>query len=145
MVQASMDWQLDVARGPGCVIVRPHYLDPQLLAEAAETADTSAIEDLTVSEIASLAEDIWAILEKHLTYRVVLDMDEVVQLTSRLLGQLVALQSRVDAHGGTVRVCGLSPSNENVLDITHLRSRIPCYDSRGEAVHGRENRSVRPR
>ena len=145
MVQTSEDWQLDVARGPGCVIVRPHHLDPKLLAEAATVADDAAADEPTVSEIATLAEDIWDILEKHLTYRVVLDMDEVVQLTSRLLGQLVALQSRVDAHGGTVRVCGLSASNENVLDVTHLRSRIPCYDTRGEAVHGRTNRSVRPR
>jgi anti-anti-sigma factor len=151
MVQASTDWQLDVARGPGCVIVRPHHLDAQRHKTAAKTgvaaknSDADGGEDAALSDIASLAEDIWAILDNHLTYRVVLDMDEVAQLTSLLLGQLVALQARVDAHGGMVRVCGLSPLNENVLDITHLRDRIPCYGSRGEAVHGSIQRPVQPR
>jgi anti-anti-sigma factor len=156
MVQTSVDWQLDVARGPGCVIVRPHHLDKQPLrgttaknaaTRHAATMDTAAaeVEEVTLSEVASLAEDIWAILDKHLTYRVVLDMDDVTQLTSGVLGQLVALQARVDAHGGMVRVCGLSPSNENVLDVTQLRSHIPCYSTRGEAVHGSIQRPVQPR
>ncbi|MCA9101952.1 MAG: STAS domain-containing protein [Planctomycetales bacterium] len=145
MVYLNTDWQLDVARGPGCVIVRPHHFLVETSESVDELATDQTRDDVVLSHTASLAEDIWDILSKHMTYRVVLDMDDVDQLTSRLLGQLIALQHRVDERGGTVQVCGLSASNENVLDITKLRNRIPSYGTRDEAVLGRKSHPTQPR
>jgi anti-anti-sigma regulatory factor len=51
-----------------------------------------------------------------------------------MLGKLILLQRKVDAGGGQLRLCGLSPSTRAVLKTTNLERLFKiCADSR-EAV-----------
>jgi anti-anti-sigma regulatory factor len=64
----------------------------------------------------------------------VLELDQLGQLNSYLIGQLVRLHKRVSTQGGLMRLSGLSPANRNVLDQCRLSSGLACYDNRTEAV-----------
>jgi anti-anti-sigma factor len=64
-------------------------------------------------------------------------MDQVEFLCSHLIGQLVMLQKRVLQHGGALRLCGLTPSCQEVLRLCRLITVLPVYESRSDAVMGR--------
>jgi len=75
-------------------------------------------------------------LERHFTYRVVLELDQVSVLNSHLIGQLVQLYRRIRQHDGVMRLCGLSPYNLEVLRTCRLEDRFLPYRDREEAVMG---------
>ena len=85
-----------------------------------------------------LDERIWSLLEKHLIYRVVLEMDDVEVLGSQLVSQLLRLCQRVHQHGGVIRLSGLSEHNCEVLQACSLSDRFPACRDRVEAVMGRK-------
>ena len=118
MLQTDTGWRLDVERGPDWVFVR---LYPPL-----ESAP----------DFSTLGEEIWSLLEQSFTYRLVLELDEVCVLQSYLLTQLVMLSKRVQAHGGTLRLCGISPDNRSVIHVCRLDDYLPSYESRTDAVRG---------
>src|SRR5207247_5632184 len=113
----SPSWDLQLDRGPNCLFVRlcPHC------GPACEEAE--------------LSERVADLLDQHLTNRLVLEMDQVDLLNSLLLGQLVDLSNRVRTQGGLIRLCGLSPFNQDVLRATRLDRRLPHYADRMAAVH----------
>ncbi len=118
MLQLAPGWNLEVERGPDWLIVRLHCL-PENIWDAPP-----------------LAETLWSLVEQHFTYRLVLECDELQLLHTMLLGQLVLLHKRLNVHGGTLRMCGLSQQNRDVLKSCRLDSRFPAFNSRGEAVLG---------
>jgi anti-anti-sigma factor len=118
-------WDFSVERGPDCLFVRPHRAG------------------LTSPDASQFAEQVWALLEQHFTYRLVLELDEIDYLESQQVGQLVLLQKRVHAHDGMMRVCGLSERNHEVLQLCRLDTRFPLYHCREDAVMGR-NRGESP-
>jgi anti-anti-sigma regulatory factor len=83
-----------------------------------------------------LADELWALLEQHFTYRLVLEMHEVRSLNSYLVGQLIRLCQRLEEHDGVLRVCGLSPDNCQVLRASSLDEQLRPYRDRREAVMG---------
>jgi anti-anti-sigma factor len=119
MLATTTGWDLDLERGPGCLFIR---LRPGTCERLPET---------------SLAERIWALLEQHLAYCLVLEMDEVDLLDSDLLGQIAALASRIDVHDGMVRLCGVSPESRETLHRANLSDSLPAYSSRQDAMFGR--------
>ena len=114
MVQVARGWDLDVERGPDWLFVRPHA--PANLDDA------------------SLAEQVWGLLEQNFTNRLVLELDEIRYLSSSIIGQLVLLYKRIHTHQGMMRICGLSPRNEAVLALCRLGPMMPNYADRTEAV-----------
>jgi anti-anti-sigma factor len=110
-------WQFLLDRGPNCLFVRL-CPDPQCGCDGSE-----------------LSERLADLLDQHLANRLVLEMDEVDLLNSLLLGQLVDLSNRVRTQGGMLRLCGLSPANQDVLRTTRLDRRLPHYTDRLGAVH----------
>lgn len=84
-----------------------------------------------------LAEQMWAIANEHHNFRLVLELDDHLLLSSFLVGQCVLLHKRAHMRGGVFRVCGLSPGNYKVLELMGLAERLPNYDSREAAVMGR--------
>jgi anti-anti-sigma factor len=118
MLAISPGWQLEVERGPDCLLVR-------VMCPGDATA-----------EAPPLAEHLWSLLEQHFVYRLVLDMDQIELLHSYLLGQLVLLDRRVRDHGGMMRLCGLSRYNQEVLHLHGLSTRFPAYCDCHEAVMG---------
>jgi anti-anti-sigma factor len=117
MLAVAPGWELDVERGPGWLLVKIKSLD----RDATEPP---------------LAEGLWDLLERHFTYRVVLELDQVSLLNSHLVGQLVQLYRRIRQHDGVMRLCGLSPHNLDVLRTCRLDDRFLPYRDREEAVMG---------
>jgi stage II sporulation protein AA (anti-sigma F factor antagonist) len=125
MLQIAEGWQLEVERGPDWLIVRLHA--------PGEHAESSP----------PLAERIWALLEQHFIRRLVIELDELPVLTSYTIGQLILLHKRVDANGGLMRICGISPSSRDVLRISRLEGRFSIYENREAAIIG--HRPPQPR
>jgi anti-anti-sigma factor len=110
---------LDVERGPDWLLVRVRDFDPM------------------ESDAPPLAERLRSLLEQHFTYRLVLELDEVEELDSYLIGELIRLHRWIERHDGVLRVCGLSPQNCRVLHACRLDEQLPLYGDREEAVMGR--------
>jgi anti-anti-sigma factor len=108
----------DVERGPDWLLVRVRNLDQ------------------VASEAPPLAERLWRLMQQHFTHRLVLELDEVKSLSSDLIGQLMQLYRRIEAHDGVMRLCGLSSYNRQVLHACHLDDRLLPYGDRQEAVMG---------
>jgi anti-anti-sigma factor len=117
MLAVAPGWELEVERGPDWLMVRV-----KSLAESLEEPP--------------LADVIWEALERHFTYRVVLELDQVRVLNSHLIGQLVQLYKRIRQHDGVMRLCGLSRYNLAVLRTCRLEDRFLPYRDREEAVMG---------
>ena len=114
----ACDWELDVERGPNWLLVKvgePRG-DP--------------------SEMPPLSDTLRALLEEHLTYRLVLELDDIQQLSSELIGQLIVLDKWIRARQGLMRLCGLSPHNGAILRRCWRDSNFPLYRDRLEAVWG---------
>lgn len=118
MPRLASGWRFHLDRGPNWLIVR-------LQPEYEHGCDES-----------QLAHSLSGVLEQHFTDRLVLELDEVDLLSSLLLGQLIQLHKRIQSRGGVMRVCGLSPLNQEVLRMSRLGSRLPFFANRRDAVHG---------
>ncbi|MBN2022856.1 MAG: hypothetical protein JW809_08670 [Pirellulales bacterium] len=118
MLVTSKGCDLVLDRGPNWLFVRLRNFDPD---------DPGA---------GKLADQLWQLLEKHLTYRVVLEMDEIDILRTLLIAQLIVLHRRVREHDGVVRLSGLSRHNQEVLQTCRLDDRLPAYGDRVSAVKG---------
>ena len=120
MIQTDLGWRYEVNRGPDWIFVRLRPCD-----------------DGGVDSSASLADRLWSVLDQCFTYRLVLELDEVPIMQSYLIGQLVQLAKRISAQGGMLRLCGLSPANQEVIRLCRLDGCLPLYGSRSDAVMGR--------
>ena len=109
---------LDVDRGPGWMFIRLRSHEDDPLA------------------FDGLADRIWELLEKHLTYRVVLEMDEIEVLPRALIAELMQLHQRLEEHEGIIRLTGLSYHGRQVLRDWHVNDRLPMYGNRVAAVMG---------
>jgi len=117
MLAVAPGWKLDVERGPDWLLVKVRSLDGP-------------------SPDPPLADGIWELLQRHFTYRVVLELDQVQVLNSHLIGQLVRLYRLIRQRDGVMRLCGLSPHNLDVLRTCRLQERFLPYRDREEAVMG---------
>jgi anti-anti-sigma factor len=116
----TCDWELDVERGPDCLLVKVGK--PQV----------------DQREMPPLGDAVQSLLEVNLTYRLVLELDQIDSLSSDLIGQLLSLDKWIRVHHGMMRLCGLSPHNLEVLRRCCLDSYLPVYQDRLEAVLGWE-------
>lgn len=125
IVLDSPSWTTDVERGPNWLFLRLH-------APEKKASDSN-----------DLADVVWQTMQQHLAQRVVLEMDDLKMLNSRLIGQLVQLQKRISSQGGILKVCGLNEAGQAALHSTRLDSQLPCYRDRTEALMGK--RPAQPR
>jgi anti-anti-sigma regulatory factor len=118
MVKSTLYWELSVDRGPDCLFVK--IRTPDKRARGAER----------------LADKLWSILSKHFVYRLVLEMEEVDRLPSPVIDELVTLKTRIQEHGGMLRLCGLSDTCRQALNESRLPGDLPNYQDRADAVVG---------
>jgi anti-anti-sigma factor len=111
-------WEMKVDRGPGWIWAKVCHPD-------SDCSDTPP-----------LADQLWSLLERHFTYRLLIELDDVNILNSFLLGQLILLQRRIRDHGGLMRLSGVSPFNLEVLRTHGLDGYLPVYSSFEDAVTG---------
>lgn len=95
--------------------------------------------ECSLAETPPVAEWVWKLLEEHRTYCLILEMDEVRVFYSYLIGQLILLLKRISTRGGTLRLCGVSPHNQEALRSCNLDVRFPPYRDREAAVWGRSD------
>ena len=126
MLAMSRGWELDVQRGPDWLLVK---------VKGPLGAGSGSL---------PLAEKLWDLLQRHFTYRLCLELDQIELLDSHLIGQLVKLYKRISEHDGVMRLCGLSPYNLQVMESCRLDDRFRSYHDREEAVLG-HRRSRQPR
>ena len=86
--------------------------------------------------VPQIADKLWSISSRHFIYRLVLELEDLEELPSGMMGQLVMLQERLSQCGGALRICGLSPECEESLQSYHMDSALPNHASREEAVMG---------
>jgi anti-anti-sigma factor len=110
--------EFNVDRGPNWLFVKLKT------REAAESA------------VPQIADKLWSISSRHFIYRVVLELDDLDQMPSGMMGQLITLQTRLAQCGGALRICGLSPECEETLHNCQLDSALPNHPSREAAVMG---------
>jgi len=115
MFQLAPGWRVEAERGPDWLFLRLHGVPGS-------------------AEKSHLCDHLWSLVEQHLTYRVVLELDDLDLLKSVLLGELISLQKRIDSHDGVLRLCGLSQANRDVLAASKLNEIFPTYDDRHDAV-----------
>ena len=115
MLAIAPGCELEVERGPDCLLVRVRSLDQ-------------------VGGEMPLVERLWSLLEQHFTYRLILELDEVEELDWDWIEQLEQLRERVEQHDGTLRLCGLSPAGRKALHEYHLDSQLPPYEDFLDAV-----------
>jgi anti-anti-sigma factor len=115
------DWGVDVDRGPDWLFVRLHP---------------------GKEEPPDMADALWRLADRHFIYRLVLEMDQLNTIPSRLMGQLVTLQKRVLQRQGALRLCGLSPECAQALHFCRLDKALPNFDTREAAVLGARRETV---
>lgn len=120
MLKLAHGWHLDVERGPDWLFVRLHPV-----SDADEYP-------------AELADLLWTLLRRHITSRLVLELDDLPVLRRELIEQLVLLHERIHADGGLMRICGLSESHRTALRSCRLSDRFPSYQNREDAVMGHQ-------
>ena len=126
MTQTLSRWELSIDRGPNWLLVKATCQGDDASAET------------------SLAETLWTLMERHLTYRLVLELDDC---ESELSQQLISLDERARAHNGFVRLCGLPKRKRQQARRTRnndVYELLPVYESRLDAVFG-YHRPCQPR
>lgn len=130
MLAIAPGWELKVDRGPDGLWV-------SISGPAAENPAES-------SGNPPLAEQLWSLLERHFVHRLVLELENVEVLDERLMEQLLVLNRRIREHGGMMRLCGLSPENQDLLKAYGAHHGFAVYDSLEDAVMG-EKKVRKPR
>jgi anti-anti-sigma factor len=64
----------------------------------------------------------------------VLNFNRVEFLASVAIGKLVMLNRKVQAAGGRLALCHLSPATDETLEIMHLKDIVRTHDSEQEAL-----------
>jgi hypothetical protein len=118
---------IDVSRGPNWLFLR--------LDSAKDAADQQ------------LADALWGIVSRHFIYRVVLEFGpKFGQLSPMMIAQLDAFRTRLEAHDGALRVCGLNKKSADTLATycqeSKMRSRLTSNSSLVTAVFGTEESSA---
>ncbi len=118
---AAEDFRIEVQRGPNWLLatVRPG---------ADEGPDWS-----------SVADRLRSLLDRHFTYRLMLDLGEIERFSSGLLNQLIVLDRWIQDRGGMMRICGLSSESAALFHVCGLDRVFSVYGGRldGARTFGR--------
>jgi anti-anti-sigma factor len=125
MLETARSWNVSVDRGPDWLFI---HLEPAPESPA---------------DYSTVAEQVWQVVQQHFVYRVVLELENLATFPSSLIGQLVLLHKRLHTQGGVLRLCGLTPQQEQSIQCSRLDARFPAYPNREQAVWG--HRPAQPR
>lgn len=143
-------WAVNVERGPSCLYLRPV---PPVPDASLESTNRFEAEHLTNTEFGShndaflgkgFAELALDLMSQHLTFRVVVELDNVEEITAEFVDELHQLFEQVDSHAGIVRLSGLSESvRVELLRAEFGRVTDLGFSTRDEALMA--GRAGRPR
>ncbi len=116
MLAIAPGWELKVERGPQWLWVKLEHPEP------------------LCSDCPPLAEQVLSLMERHFVHRLVLELDDLDLLNSYLLGQLIVLDRHIREQDGLLRLTGVSPHNQEVLETHGLKGRFALYSDLTDAV-----------
>jgi anti-anti-sigma regulatory factor len=92
------------------------------------------------TELDACMSRLWTIVQKRQAYRLVLELDELKRLTSPVIGHLIRLEQQLTLQGGLLRLSGLSPQLQDVLNtfVSRLERRFRCYPNREVALRSED-------
>ena len=111
-------WELSVQRGPNTLLAKVKALGSE------------------VFDAEPVVRRLWSLMSTHFSYRLILEVEGVEALTEQNIARLVALDERARAHGGFVRLSGLSPYNRSLLRESRFSNVFLAYRDFLEAVFG---------
>jgi anti-anti-sigma regulatory factor len=115
----NFQWTFEAERGPQCLFIKMHCD-----GAVGKTAEEPAI-----------SESIWKLLSQHLTYRAVIDINQLQHVPENIGQEFQSLQSRVRQHDGMLRFVGHSEAFENAMEMLSLDYQL--FSSRENAMLGR--------
>jgi anti-sigma B factor antagonist len=84
--------------------------------------------------VALVRERLFDLVDRQGQRLVVLNFGRAVGLTSRMLGQVVALHKKLQASGGRLVLCGVSPFLDGVFATAELPGALCIRDGEDEAL-----------
>lgn len=118
MLEIAPGWNVEMDRGPNWLIVRFHA-----------PAENGAAD-------VDLRQQLWALMQRHLTNRLVVELDALPRIDEGMIHQLAQLQEQIEDAHGQLRVCGVTGDSEHALRNAGTRRPISVFRDRGEAVMG---------
>jgi anti-anti-sigma regulatory factor len=94
-------------------------------------------------DVAQVADHLWSVASRHFIYRLVLEMEDLQQMSAELIEQLVLLQERLQQCGGSLRICGLTADCAVSLSDCQFEASLTNYATRQDAVLGAEASVIR--
>lgn len=91
---------------------------------------------LDESNIQSIGEELFGLVEEDGRKRIILDFANVEYLSSAALGKLITMDKKVNAAGGKLRLCSIRPDIYEIFAITRLNKLFDIHDTQEDALQG---------
>jgi anti-anti-sigma factor len=82
----------------------------------------------------AVSDELFRLVESKARSRLILNFGNVASLTSLMLGKLITLNKKVQAAGGRLAVCNLSPDLRETFEITRLSEYLDIYADEQDAL-----------
>lgn len=92
------------------------------------------VRELDETKLQRLTRELGEVAEEPQRRRFVVDLGEVSFLTSTGIGAMIALQKKVQAGGGVLKLCGLNPDIRSLFTITQVDRLFDIQANADEAV-----------
>jgi anti-anti-sigma factor len=86
------------------------------------------------STVEAIGEKLDDLVEAHGCKQLVLNLGTVEGVTSTMLGKLTGLHRRLEAAGGRLALCEVTPPLREILQVLKLTDVFPIYDDEQQAV-----------
>jgi anti-sigma B factor antagonist len=87
----------------------------------------------------AVSDELGRLVDREGRFRLILNFGKVESLTSLMLGKLIALNKKVQAAGGRLAVCNLSPDLQELFEITRLSEYLAIYADERDALQSCKN------
>jgi anti-sigma B factor antagonist len=82
----------------------------------------------------NIANQLYRLIDQNSGARLVLDLSNVVMVCSSMLGKLITVNKKVNATGGSLCLCGVTPHVYEILAVTKLNRLLSICDTPQQAV-----------
>ena len=104
--------------------------------------DQAGVSIFTIHEKDVISQSVVESFGKQLSQRLlrtarpkfIIDLSMVESISSRMLGELIAMQVQLEASGGRMVIAGMTPPVREVFAVTKLDRRVPIYTDIDEAI-----------
>jgi hypothetical protein len=111
-------WKTELDRGPDWLFVKLYGPD-------GSQADATG-----------LAETLGMLLRQEFKRRMVLELDELLDMPQDLVSEVILLHDALESQGGVLRLCGVSTVHQHALEENDSDCRFIPFRDREEAVLG---------